>query len=202
MNTVFVSQRIDYAKEYRERSDSVDLKWYLFLEKCGLIPILVPNHMEFLDYFIRYFPKNGILITGGNDLKEYGGNTPERDMVELNLLKHAIENRIPVLGICRGMQVIQHHFGIKLKKITGHVTENQKIKINGIETNVNSYHNFGTTETNEDLEVIARASDNIVKAIKHKSLPIFGIMWHPERFDEFRTEDLDLMRDLFLLPGE
>ncbi len=47
-----------------------------------------------------------------------------------------------------------------------------------------------------ELEVWAKADDGVVKAIKHKELPVWGIMWHPERLTPFRPEDVELMQNI------
>ena len=95
------------------------------------------------------------------------------------------------------MQFIQKFFGLTLNKISNHVCENQEIIVNGKCEMVNSYHDFGTTETNQELTVWARAHDGIVKAIKHVTLPIFGIMWHPERLTPFVQRDIKLVHHIF-----
>ena len=61
----------------------------------------------------------------------------------------------------------------------------------------NSYHRFGTTEYRAPLAVWAVAEDEIVKAIRAPNDRVVGIMWHPERFDPFRDDDVALVRRIF-----
>ena len=56
------------------------------------------------------------------------------------------------LGVCRGMQVIQHRFGIPLCRVEGHVAPRQTIRIDGESREVNSYHHFGAFESRPPLE--------------------------------------------------
>ena len=61
---------------------------------------------------------------------------------------------------------------------------------------VNSFHNALEKEPSE-FEVSARAEDGVIEAIRHKTLPWLGLMWHPEREKEFREEDLNTIKALF-----
>ena len=72
--------------------------------------------------------------------------------------------------------------------------EKKEIEIEGRTAVVNSYHEWGSREAPAGLKVWARAADGVVKAVRHSSLPVWGIMWHPERIHPFRREDLDLLR--------
>ena len=133
-------------------------------------------------------------MTGGNDLAALGGDAPERDALENALLDWAERHRLPVLGVCRGMQVIQQRFAIPLRRVEGHVTQRQVIRINGEPKEVNSYHHFAAFDTRPPLDVWAVAEDGVVKAIRHSAQPMTGIMWHPERSAPFSPADVALFR--------
>jgi putative glutamine amidotransferase len=139
----------------------------------------------------------GLVLTGGNDLAELGGDAPERDAVEYAVLDWAEQRRLPVLGVCRGMQVIQHRFAVPLRRVEGHVTARQVIRIHGEPKEVNSYHRFGALDSRPPLDVWAVADDGVVKAIRHSAQPITGIMWHPERCAPFSPADVVLFRQVF-----
>ena len=124
-----------------------------------------------------------------------GGDAPERDAVEEVLLKIAMDAGIPVLGVCRGMQVILDHFGAVLQPVKGHVASEQSLEIEGTTSVVNSYHDWGTTEAPECLDVWARAADGVIKAVRHGDKPLCGIMWHPERIHPFRKDDVQLLKN-------
>ena len=167
------------------------------LHAAGLLPILIPNNTEVARAIVRETRPAGILLTGGNDLAAYGGDAPERDDTELALVEDALGADVPVLGVCRGMQVIQHAFDVPLERVTGHVTREQTIEVDGEASLVNSFHNWGTRETAPELEVWARSDDGVVKGIRHRSLKLEAFMWHPERIQPFRQWDIDFMRRFF-----
>jgi putative glutamine amidotransferase len=139
----------------------------------------------------------GLLFTGGNDLAALGGDAPERDAVESALLAWALDRNLPLLGVCRGMQVIQQHFAIPLRRVVGHVAHRQLIQIAGEPREVNSYHHFAASDSLPPLETWALAGDGVVKAICHSAAPITGIMWHPERCAPFSPDDVALFRRVF-----
>ena len=136
----------------------------------------------------------GLVLTGGNDLAVLGGDAPERDAVENALLDLAERRGLPVLGVCRGMQVIQQRFAIPLRRVEGHVAQRQVIRIDGEPREVNSYHHFAAFDSRPPLDVWAVADDGVVKAIRHSAQPMAGIMWHPERFAPFSPADVVLFR--------
>ena len=195
MKTVALTQRVDIVSS--ERRDSIDQKWFDFLLHCKLRPLLIPNNLELAKIVFNTIDFDGIILSGGNDLIPYGGNAPERDEIELYVLKLAIKKNIPLLGICRGMELIQHYFGIQLLQIAGHAGNMHEVKINGSSRKVNSYHDLGTDQTSNELEILALASDGIIESIAHKRYPIKGIMWHPERNAPFLNDDINFVKELF-----
>lgn len=198
MKLVAVTQRVEIITQYNEHRDCLDQQWAAFLHSCGIIPIVIPNKVMLVSELVKEIPINGVILTGGNDLAVYGGNSPERDETETLLLRYAISHAMPIMGVCRGMQVIQHHFGVALSKVPGHVSPKQIIEVSGRAVETNSYHTWGAMETVEVLQVWAQAGDGVIKAIKHKTLPIIGIMWHPERNEPFHTCDIDLFKNFFI----
>jgi N5-(cytidine 5'-diphosphoramidyl)-L-glutamine hydrolase len=178
-----------------ERRDVLDQAWVRFLARCGCVPVAIPNEPCAARNLWQSVHLDGVLFTGGNDLR---GNAPERDETELSLLGEARRECMPVIGVCRGMQLIQSAFGIPIHPTPGHVTPRQEILLlHGVRRAVNSYHDNGTFETIAELPVWARADDGVIKAVRHVSEPLLGIMWHPERLIPFHRGDLNLFRDHF-----
>jgi putative glutamine amidotransferase len=197
MKRIAVSQRVDVVPSYGERRDALDQRWAPLLLRAYLLPLLVPNDPETAAALMTTFEPDGVLLTGGNDLSAYGGTVLERDRTEDILLDWAEARARPVLGVCRGMQVLQHRFGVPLRPVTGHVTKRQSILLDGALVEVNSYHRMGAMTTSSALEVFGRADDGVIKAVRHRTLPLIGIMWHPEREDPFVERDLALLRTFF-----
>lgn len=172
---------------------------------AGGIPVLLPllsNDLQVREIGSRL---NGVVFTGGGDVTpsyygaepetEFDQTEPERDAFEIALFKHAMERKIPILGICRGMQLIAVACGAKLKQhIENHsngISHEVVIhcarlcEICGADTAaVNSHHMQAVVEpgTESSLRVCACAKDGTIEAIMHKELPFcLGVQWHPER---------------------
>lgn len=197
MKRIAITQRVEIVPSYGERRDALDQRWTDFLAQADMLPLVVPNNIEALPVLLEYFPVDGILLTGGGDLTAYGGNTPERDAIEVALIRFAIGEGIPLIGVCRGMQAIQHFFGVRLEAVVGHVAVEQTVVIEGRPETVNSYHCLGSTSTVPDLEICALAEDGVIEGVRHRRYPIHGLMWHPERISPFRTADTEMFVRVF-----
>jgi gamma-glutamyl-gamma-aminobutyrate hydrolase PuuD len=163
--------------------------------------------IEIVSPYTRFETKGGsnsfLVLTGGNDVspKLYGEEnsglsliSAERDAFEFSLIKHAISQRIPILGICRGMQLLNVYFGgkltLNLKDSHNHSIQNHLVDISVNATHhypdyeVNSFHEHGVEPHNLGTELKAFAtcdSNRLVEGLYHSRLPIAGILWHPER---------------------
>jgi putative glutamine amidotransferase len=126
----------------------------------------------------------------------------ERDQLELQLLSEAIERELPVLGICRGMQLMNVYFkGTLYQDISGFYGEKaqissifpkKRITIKSHTTlcellqtdicNVNALHNQAIHKPGEGMEVAAEElNTGITQAIEHTAYPfMIGVQWHPE----------------------
>jgi gamma-glutamyl-gamma-aminobutyrate hydrolase PuuD len=197
MKRVAITQRVSIVKQYGERRDCLDQAWPRFLSACGLMPLALPNVIEVAMTLCTNVDVTGLLLTGGNDLAALGGDAPERDAVENALLDLAERRGLPVLGVCRGMQLIQQRCAIPLCRVEGHVVPQQLISVHGEPKEVNSYHHFGAYESRPPFDVWAVAPDGVVKAIRHSGQAITGIMWHPERCAPFSSADVALFRQVF-----
>ena len=138
---------------------------------------------------------DALLLSGGNDIGEY----LSRDATEYFLLDWAKDNNIPVLGICRGFQIIAKWAGSELVEMHNHVNIRHSLisKIQDVfPKEVNSYHNWGLMDCPENFIITAQAEDKSIEAIKHINLPWEAWMWHPEREDEFSKKNLNRFMEL------
>ncbi|MBB5264471.1 putative glutamine amidotransferase [Catenibacillus scindens] len=151
---------------------------------------------------------DGLLLPGGYDVNPvlYGEkNTASRhiddflDLSQLALLDHFVRAKKPVLGICRGHQVInvyfggtliQHMAGVNLhqhpdKDLLHPVTTSTNFRLydlyKGKTLTVNSNHHQAIGRIGKDLIPVQRSPDGCIEAMIHRSLPLLSVQWHPER---------------------
>lgn len=206
MKRIAITQRVEVISSHEERRDALDQRWMTFLQSINLSPILVPNNIYFVEQLIEDESIDGVLLTGGNSLVRYGGDAPERDEVEKLLIEFAYTKNLPLLGICRGMQMIQDYFNNSLYEVSGHVSTrhslvvNEGLRISNIINDykdVNSFHEYGAYEVNGDLLQVAHSQDGVVMAVEHKDKKIFGVMWHSERESPYSKDDQILFKEIF-----
>ncbi len=207
MKKILVTQRLLTNKDYPEDREALDIRWGAFFRSLNFLPISLPTNFDFENYF-QEISLSGILLTGGNDLNSFTSHylNEKRDCLEKRLLEYARLHKIPVLGVCRGMQIMAEFFGATLESRSGHVKKKLEMKslpesflspIVGETFYNNSYHNCSVTSIPSDFLLAAKSSDGVVKAMEHKELPFFAIMWHPERNAPFFPEDLKIFTQVF-----
>ena len=133
---------------------------------------------------------SAIVLSGGNDI----GLFSLRDKTEYLILDYALEKKIPVLGICRGMQIMSRWAGTKLKRVEGHIRKRHNLK-GEIKKEVNSYHAYSIAECPKGFKILALSEDGEIEAIRHSSLPLEGWMWHPEREYKFSNDDINRLKN-------
>ncbi len=176
------------------------------IAEYGLTPVISGYFSDAANYIDDVI---GILLSGGGDLGKNLLDEPihsaakniddERDLFEAKIIKSAFEKRIPILGICRGAQVLNSTFGGKLKQDTpNHVQNLPRHKashdiyiksgtklyeiIGKNQIKVNSFHHQCILKAAPFFEISAISQDNITEAIECSLNNYFcmGIQWHPE----------------------
>ncbi|WP_320006202.1 gamma-glutamyl-gamma-aminobutyrate hydrolase family protein [Maridesulfovibrio sp.] len=142
-------------------------------------------------------------------LKEVPGADRKRDDLEVSLINHALENEIPMLGICRGMQLINVVMGGSLHQEIADVYEDvsnpktvlphKRISIKSgsmladvlgkTSTYVNSLHHQSINEVGQELDVVAECDAGIIQAVEgRKKRFLLGVQWHPEFLVQYGSQ--------------
>jgi putative glutamine amidotransferase len=186
-----ISLRVVNALNYAEKRDALSQDWPKLFDELKLIPIFIPNTLKNIQNFLDELSLDGIVLSGGDDI----GENNDRDKTENFLLEYAIDKNIPVMGVCRGMQLINNYFGGKqiIDNNNYHVGKDHEIKIinnnisqifNSKIISVNSFHKniIYADNLGNDLNAFAIYDDDkSIEGFIHSSFSIIGVMWHPER---------------------
>ncbi len=205
MKRIGITQRVERIQNYSERRDCLDQRWSSFAFELGYIPIPLPNITEDkASKLLDALNLDAILLSGGNSITSFDATAsdiaPERDTFESKLLDAALEHNTPIMGVCRGMQMINAHLGGEQALVSEHIAVHHPITL--VNKNyqlpevVNSYHHWGipADKLAEDLNIIAVDRDGNIEAFEHKDKKLLGIMWHPERENPFNPLDIQLIK--------
>ena len=200
MKIVAVTQRTSVIGPFNEIRDTLDHRLISWLRACGFHVVGVPNYFAVEDEkasdSLRSWVKNikpiGFLLTGGDDL----GLDENRDELEYEILEIASENIFPVLGICRGMQIMSVWGGGTISPVEGHAGVRHNL-LSPTKRSVNSYHTYKIEKMPSSFSSFEHSTEGIIEAIRHDSLPWEGWMWHPERNKHFDSRDLTQISELF-----
>jgi len=201
--------------------------YYQSVIKAGGIPVIIPPCPPLLEgesnvgsnYLCDLLDGlDGLIFSGGGDpnpllfgeqpIKELHGITPERDQQELVLVRLAYDRQIPMLGICKGIQMINAALGGTLyqdihtqmegtrikhsqdqdRRFPSHTVKIEKGSIlqklfGAEEIAVNSFHHQACKEPAPCLKVTATSTDGVIEAVESNEFKsILGVQWHPEPY--------------------
>lgn len=182
------------------------------VRRAGGIPVLIPPGDPRIKTLLTRI--DGLLLSGGGDIDPslYGGLSHkeiysidmERDQSEIDFIRQAVSSRFPVLGICRGIQVMNVALGgtliEHLPDVVGEAVPHRSpekeacthsVKLlpdslafrifNQTELSVLSYHHQAIRKLASPLRQVAASSDGIIEAVEMPGYPfLMGVQWHPE----------------------
>jgi putative glutamine amidotransferase len=197
------------------------------IERAGGVPLVIPpqdgNISEILDVL------DGLLLSGGGDIRpdRFGddyvhpttyGIHDGRDALELALVQVAIRRDMPVLCVCRGIQVLNvalggtliqdvaDQFSAQLQHRQGELSIPKEDPSHSVAVEpdtllarvygasaieVNSFHHQGLKDVAAELRVSGRAEDGLAEAVEHSSCRwVLGVQWHPEMMYAAHAEHL------------
>lgn len=193
--------------------------YYQSVVRAGGTPLIVPPTTDLSGIDALLHRVDGVMLSGGADLNPLwmgqephpalGNVNPVRDAFELLLIRRAMDHQIPLLGICRGLQVMVAALGgglhqdmaaeqpnVALLKHSQQAPRNEAThrvtfvddsvlgSVLGHEILVNSFHHQAVAHPGAQLRVVAQASDGTIEAVEsteYKS--VYGVQWHPECMD-------------------
>lgn len=203
------------------------------VERAGGIPVILPLHIQNIDGLLDAL--DGVVFSGGGDIaserfnqeqhETVDGIDEERDTFEIALMKAAFERDLPILAICRGVQVMNVERGGSLiqdipSQVQTETKHNQRAEGKGEhdvfqtatveagdnpvtralgngEVNINSFHHQAIGDVAASLKVVATSDDGIVEAVyAPDSTFAIGTQWHPERLAAQHAEQQQLFNDL------
>lgn len=210
------------------KRDYVNEDYITAVSENGGIPVILPLLDDPADIDRQVAALDGLILSGGHDvdpssynhdpLDKLGDTSLRRDAFDLNLIRSAKQRQLPILGICRGTQILNVYHGGTLyqdlsyrdaptirhwqatnsAQVTHAVRIDQHSRLFTIlkqaTVRVNSFHHQIMATIGEGFHVVATASDNVPEAIEADGDHIMmGVQWHPEML----TQSQPLMNALF-----
>jgi putative glutamine amidotransferase len=211
-------ETVSTGQNLLERFVRADFDYVNAVSEAGGSPVVIPPSISLREAESLLDGLDGLLLSGGPDLDpeyygeepraELGTILPEWDALEMGLLGLALERRVPILGICRGMQILNVALGGTLYQdvpsqfgsaATNHWQTTPKYRVahqvevseasylaeiaDGGTFEVNSYHHQGIKGLADALKVAARSADGVIEAVESRDFSerwLVGVQWHPE----------------------
>ena len=200
------------------------------MKGAGGLSVVIPPTIEEGEASLVLSRLDGLLLSGGGDIDpaHYGADDSplveqvdlERDRTEIVLTREALRTGMPILGICRGVQILNTVLGGSLfQDISAqipdalphrpgkgqpvdsaahmvHLEPHARLSsiLEATQVRVISYHHQAAKDVPQSLEIVARSSDGVIEGLEHRTHPFcIGVQWHPE----IPGRDLTRMAPLF-----
>lgn len=211
---------VGLTANFGEKGSEIAEAYYESVRLSGGVPVVIPasEDLDGMEELLSHL--DAIVFTGGGDINplllgqepvpQLGGINRKRDVQELILMRRALDKQMPVLGICRGIQILCAATGGKLiqdiyssKALEGPLLKHSQDADRGVATHtveledgtlirrlfgretlaVNSFHHQAVMEPGEGLRVSARSKDGVIEAVESTcGKSVLGVQWHPESF--------------------
>lgn len=203
------SSRLVHAATYDEARDALSQDWTAWCRRHGVLPLALPNDETVACDMLAVAKPALLILTGGNDAVPradgVGDYEERRNRAELALIARALETGLPMLGVCRGMHMLNLSHGGTVEPdlgsvADGHVAKTHRVSLEtpllelagteALETNSFHRQGFRAEQVGAGFRVCAHCEeDDVVEAIARDDAPVIGIGWHPERDNPARALD-------------
>lgn len=229
---------VGLTANFGEKGSEIAEAYYQSVRLSGGVPVIIPASEDLggMEELLSHL--DAIVFTGGGDINplllgeepvpQMGGINRKRDVQELVLMRRALDKQMPVLGICRGIQILCAATGGKLiqdiysnKALEGPLLKHSQDADRDVATHtveledgtlirrlfrrevlaVNTFHHQAVMQPGEGLRVSARSKDGIIEAVESTcGKSVMGVQWHPESF--YRAPDKPMKPIFDWLVGE
>lgn len=222
--------------EHNKKYTKIRCSYINAVYRAGGTPIIIPpfdTHKQLKEYIALI---DALVLSGGEDIDpaSYGEDNvieleninPDRDKWEISLFREAYKAEIPILGICRGMQLINVSLGGSLYQDLEHQLNcefshlpldskrrenleyvNHKVNILKNTTlnkilaadhlDVNSHHHQAIKDLSKSLTIAAKSECGIIEAVENKAESfLIGVQWHPEDLIDNSSYFMNLFAEL------
>lgn len=201
-----------YKKESIDQINRVAFEYIEAVENAWWIPYIIPCNVKNIDSYIENM--DAFIFPGWIDIdptfywEEINGSIDimtKNDEFLMNFMNKIIESWKPLLGICKGMQLINIYFWGKLVQHLSNAAFHEQYEkqyesvdtvivteesfLHGVfstsELPINSLHHQAVATLGRDLKIAATSKyDGTIEWIEHVNLPLYGVQWHPECLKE------------------